>query len=113
MRAGGLDRRMVVQQRSTSKDAVGGQLTTWPDVVTIDARIRALSGRELELAKTIATEITHEIATRYQPIFADPKVSAAYRLTYNGRIFNIHDAQNTDERDREIVFKASEGLNDG
>ena len=113
LRAGQLRKRVLVQSRSSSPDAIGGQSTTWADLKTIWAEVTALSGRELMLAQTIAAEVTHEINCRYDPVFADPRTVAAYRIVYNGRRFNIHGVQNEDERNRRITLQASEGLNDG
>jgi SPP1 family predicted phage head-tail adaptor len=113
IRAGQLRKRALVQQRSSALDAFGGQLVTWTDLKTIWCEILELSGRELYLAQTIAAEVTHQVNCRYDPIFALPKVVATYRLSYKGRIFNVHGCTNEGERDRAITLSASEGLNDG
>ena len=40
-------------------------------------------------------------------------VLATMRIVYGSRIFNIHDSENMEERNRIIVLSASEGMNDG
>ncbi|NBO83693.1 MAG: head-tail adaptor protein, partial [Betaproteobacteria bacterium] len=68
---------------------------------------------ELENARRIASEVSHQILVRYQPLLADSKVVAGYRALYKGRIFNIHASMNEDERNTVLTLLASEGMDDG
>jgi SPP1 family predicted phage head-tail adaptor len=111
--AGVLNRRITIQERLSAQDSFGAQSTAWTDVVTLWAWIDALSGGELLRAQSIATQVSHQITLRYQPLFANPKTVAAYRAIYRGRIFNIHASMNLDESDSRVVLLASEGLNNG
>jgi SPP1 family predicted phage head-tail adaptor len=113
VRAGQLARRLLIQSRSSSQDTFGGQQLVWTDLITVWADIQPLSGRELESAQRMASEISHQITVRYQPIFADTRVVAGYRALYKGRIFNIHASMNEDEKNAVITLLASEGLDDG
>lgn len=113
IRAGILRRRLTVQQRTTAQDSSGGQLTTWSDVATVWGDIQPLTGRELVTAQAVSTEVSHQITIRWQPAFASPKSVAAMRVSYAGRLFNIHAAINEDERNRTLTLMASEGTNDG
>lgn len=113
MRIGALGQRITLQQRSLAQDATGGQLTTWTDVATVWAEVMPLSGRELIAAQAVASETSHQITLRWQPVFADPKTITAMRVVYHGRHFNIGAAINEDERNRTLVLLVSEGVNDG
>lgn len=113
IRAGQLTRRIRIQQRSVAQDSFGEPLSQWTDLVTLWAEIQPLSGRELEVAQRISSEVTHQILVRYQSIFADTRTVAAYRAVYKGRIFDIHASLNEDERNIRITLLASEGLNEG
>jgi SPP1 family predicted phage head-tail adaptor len=113
MRSGDLRKRVTFQLRGTSTDTFGQQTTTWTDLLTTWADIQALSARELFAAQAVQSEVTHSITTRYRPEFALPKQVAAMRILYAGRIFNLAGAVNTDERNREIVIQATEGLDNG
>ncbi len=113
VRAGQLARRLRIQTRASTQDTFGGQQWIWTDLITIWADIQPLSGRELESAQHMASEISHQITVRYQPIFADTRVVAGYRALYKGRIFNIHASMNEDEKNAVITLLASEGLDDG
>jgi len=77
------------------------------------ADIQPLSGRELENARRMASEISHQITLRYQTLFTDTRAVATYRARYKGRVFNLHAALNEDEANVLITLLASEGLNDG
>ena len=113
LRAGQLSRRLRLQSRSASQDSFGGQNLVWSDVATVWAEIRPITGRELENARRIASEVSHQILVRYQPLLADSKVVAGYRALYKGRIFNIHASMNEDERNTVLTLLASEGMDDG
>lgn len=113
VRAGQLSRRLRIQSRSTAQDTFGQAQLIWADVATVWADIQPLTGRELESAQRMASEVSHQITVRFAPIFADTRVVAGYRAVYKGRVFNIHACMNEDERNTVVTLLASEGLNDG
>jgi SPP1 family predicted phage head-tail adaptor len=117
IRSGQLTRRIRIQRRSTVQDSFGGPALTWIDVASVWAGIEPLTGRELESAQRMASEVSHQITVRYQALFADPREVAGYRILfpsqYRARIFNIHAAINEEERNAVITLLASEGLDDG
>ena len=113
IRAGQLNRRITLQRQSNVQDSYGGPVRTWLNVATIWADIQPLTGRELESAQRMASEVSHQIVVRYQAIFADTRQVAGYRALYRSRIFNIHAALNEDESNVLVTLLASEGLDDG
>ena len=113
LRAGQLNRRVTLQRPSNAQDSFGAVQSTWIDVATVWADIQPLSGRELENARRMASEISHQITLRYQTLFTDTRAVAAYRARYKGRVFNLHAALNEDEANVLITLLASEGVNDG
>ncbi len=113
VRAGQLSRRLRIQQRSTVQNTFGEPQLTWTDVATVWADIQPLTGRELESAQRMASEVSHQITVRFQPLFSDTRVVACYRGLYKARIFNIQACMNEDERNAVVTLLASEGLNDG
>lgn len=117
MRAGDLRRRITIQLKGTAADTFGQASTSWTDFLTCWAAISPLSGRELVTAQAINAEITHQISIRYLESLANPMQVAAMRIVYqNGgvtRYFNVLSSQNVDERNRELLLSASEGLNLG
>lgn len=113
LRTGSLNRRVRLQARVTTQDAFGEPTQTWNTIATVWAAIEPLSGRELELAQKIASEVTHKITVRYQAAFTDTRVMASYRALYRSRIFNIQAVLNEEEANVMLHLMASEGLNEG
>ena len=113
LRAGQLNRRITLQRQSNVQDSYGGPVCTWLNVATIWADIQPLTGRELESAQRMASEISHQITVRYQSTLTDIRVVSGYRALYKARIFNIHAALNEDENNVLVTLLASEGLDDG
>ena len=113
LRAGQLTRRLCIQRRSTVQNSVGEPQLSWTDVATVWADIEPLTGRELESAQRMVSEVSHQIMVRYQPMFADTQLLASYRGLYKGRVFNLQACWNQDERNAVVTLLASEGLNDG
>lgn len=112
-RAGALNRRVTLQQRSTSQDSYGEPALTWTDLVTVWAAIEPLSGRELELAQKVASEVTHRMSLRYQSTLTDPKAVATLRARYHTRVFDIHAVMNEEEANVLLHLLVSEGVNEG
>ena len=83
---GTLDRRIIIQTRSTSADAYGSPVETWADTVTVWAGVeypKTGSGEQYYDAVAIAT--TAVIFTiRYRAV--DP---ATNRIEYNGEVYDI------------------------
>lgn len=108
IRAGELDRRVVLQQRSSSKDTYGQQVMTWTDVATLWANIRPLSGREMLTAGAINSELSHVVTIRYRS-----GVTPAMRLTYGGQVFNILSVIDPEMAHVSLELQCSVGLNQG
>jgi SPP1 family predicted phage head-tail adaptor len=113
MRAADLRHRVSIQQRSVEQDSFGGQSDVWTEVLTVWAHIQPLNGRELMAAQAVQSETTHSITLRYNTPFSRPADVTKLRIVWNGRVFNIGASINEDERNRQVVLSAVEGLNDG
>ncbi|NBT83236.1 MAG: head-tail adaptor protein [Betaproteobacteria bacterium] len=62
--AGQLNRRVLIQQPTTVKDALGAPTQVWADVAAVWADIAPISGREARIADRIASEVSHQITVR-------------------------------------------------
>jgi SPP1 family predicted phage head-tail adaptor len=113
VRGGELNRLVSIQRRGTTRDEFGQQVTTWAEVKKVYAFIEPLAGNERIAAMSVSTDVSHRITVRYDAIFADPRVVAAYRVVYGARTFNIQTSMNLDEANRTIELLAAEGMNDG
>lgn len=108
--AGDLNCRIKIQTPITGLDPYGSLVPGWHDLMTIWASIEPLTGRELESARQLLSEVTHQITVRYNPALTDTRKVAGYRAIYKERIFNIHATFNENENNVLITLLASEGL---
>lgn len=108
MRVSDLRRQVKIQQRASGVDTLGQPIPTWTDFCTSWAGIQPLSGRELEMAQAIHTEVNHMVTLRYRS-----GITAAMRVLYQGRIFNIQSVMDVDTRHKTLQIMCSEGLNNG
>jgi SPP1 family predicted phage head-tail adaptor len=108
LRAGELDRRIKLQQRSATKTDTGTEVQTWTDVATVWANIQPLSGRELIAAAAVEAETTHMIVIRYRQ-----GVTARMRAVYGSRIFNITAVVEPQMAHVSLELLCTEGLNEG
>ena len=113
MRAGNLRKRLNLQRRSSAQDAFGQQLTTWSTILSTWGKIEPVSGAQLERARSIYNQTSHQVTVRWRQLLSDIKVVGSYRISYAGRIFDVGASLNTDERNREVVLYCSEGTNEG
>jgi SPP1 family predicted phage head-tail adaptor len=105
VRAGLLDKRVVIEAPPTSQDTFGGPTGTWTTVATRWASIVPLQGREYHEARQHAAAVDHRITLRYLPGIA-PK----QRVRYGARLFDIEAVINVDEAGRELQLMAKERL---
>jgi SPP1 family predicted phage head-tail adaptor len=105
--------QVQVQAPDPNKDALGATSRNWKTLFTTTVSITPLGGRELMAAQAIHAEATHRIDGAYRAEWSNPVRAARYRIKFRDRLFNIHDVQNVNERNRDVVLIVSEGLNDG
>lgn len=111
IRAGDLRHLVSVQRRDEATDSFGQQAISWVELKEVYAQIEGLSMREMVAAKSVASEVTHQITVRYDDeLWADPRQAAKYRIVYAERYFDLHGTINEDERNRTITLLASESL---
>ena len=85
MRAGRLDKRIVIQTRTASQDSTTGETTyTWADAVTVWAAMDELRGREYFAARQVQADIGVKFTIRYRS-----DVTVLNRISYDGRIYDI------------------------
>lgn len=108
MQAGLLRQKVRLQRRSDSIDEVGGQSSAWVDVAEMFVRIEPTDGKEYLVGGAIRDVGTHTIYAWFSP-----DVKAEMRFLYGDRVFNLIQVSNVDERDRELLISANEGLNQG
>lgn len=84
MRPGLLNSRVVVQQQSTTQDALGQPLNTWSTFATVWADVRHTSGIEAIKDSAIASVVRASIRMRYRG-----DLTAAMRVIHGSTTYNI------------------------
>lgn len=108
MRAGTLDKRVILQSPAGSRDAVGERTTTWTTVATVWGSINPISARDLIAAGQTQTEITHRVRVRYSSALA--ALDSSWRVMFGSRIFVVLTVRNIEEGNKEFELLCSEGL---
>jgi SPP1 family predicted phage head-tail adaptor len=117
MQIGKLDKRIRLQNRSSTLDDYGQPVNTWSNLATVWANIKPLTGREKAQMQMVDSILTHRVTIRYRVDFMPPTTVDAYRIAYETpsgtRIFNITAAQDVDEARQHIQFDCQEGSQTG
>lgn len=94
---GKLKHRIKIQQSVQSTDNLGGGPASWSTISggTAWASVEPLSGRELYHAQQLSSRVTHRIVIRYLA-----GVTAAMRVLFGSRTFEIKSVMNQGERGR-------------
>lgn len=108
--AGAFRHQIKIEQRSTSFDSSGQQLTTWSPLLTTWGKIDPSSGSEQQTAGESRAVISHIVTMRHQAAFDDPRVAAKCRVYFKGRYLDIVSCRNLEERNRFDVLECVEGL---
>lgn len=83
--AGRMRHRVILQAKSVTRDAVGGEVVTWVDQATVWADVQALSGRALIAAQQASSEVTAAIHVRHR---AD--IQPDWRIKHGTDLYAIH-----------------------
>ncbi len=105
MPAGRLRHRVRIEQPVLTPDGMGGSTKAWQELATVWAEIVAISSGEAVLAGKLTPRIARRFRLRYR---AD--ITAAMRLVYEGRVFNILSVINENEADAMLEILAEEGV---
>lgn len=84
MRAGKLDRRIVLQTATYAANAVGEMVPTWSTLDTVWAEVVSLRGREYFAAAQVAEEEQLIFRIRHRT-----DVTLECRITYNNETYSI------------------------
>lgn len=84
MRTGTLNSRVVVEQQSTTQDALGQPVLTWSTFATLWANIKHTSGIETIKADALTTVTKVSIQVRYRT-----DIKAAMRVVHGTDVYNI------------------------
>lgn len=100
-----LQKRLVFQTMIKTDDGQGGSTTSWLDSFTVWGAIEAWRGREFWFGERLKTAFTHRIIIRYKT-----GVTSDMRISYDGRLFQIHSIKIEDEKKFFLHLDVEEGV---
>lgn len=111
MRAGQLNKLLVLESKQSTQGNDGGEVTAWVPVATVWASIEPIGGREAMRANQIVADTETRIKIRWSSQVA--AVNATWRAVHDGVIYNIKRVANIKTANREIELMCESGLNNG
>ncbi len=108
VRIGELRHRLSIQVESATSDGGGGMSDPWADPVTVATvwgKIEPLTGGERLHALQIEGRLSHRIVIRHRS-----GITAAMRVVFGARAFNIRAVIDVDERGRFLELLCDEGV---
>jgi SPP1 family predicted phage head-tail adaptor len=84
MNPGKLNRRVIIQSRTKTRDATGSTVSTWADESTVWAEAVTHKSSEAEIVDSDRTQQTRQFRIRHRTI-----TSEDHRILYQSQFFNI------------------------
>jgi len=109
--AGKLRHRLLLDEPIATQDDTGSEVINWSAFGTVWASVEPLRGREQLIANQALAPLDTRIRIRWSP--AVNMITAKWRGTHQGIIYNFKSISQTDMGHREIEIMAQSGLNDG
>jgi len=104
--AGTMRHLVEIQEMQTIKDGSGSNVITWIKVVDVRASINPVTGNEMFMNAQLQNEVTHKIGMRYRAL------SPKNRIVFNGRIFDVVNSLNFQEKNVNLIVLAKEVFTD-
>jgi SPP1 family predicted phage head-tail adaptor len=101
--AGELRHRIIIQDYTETLGDIGNPVKTWTDTTTRWGKILPVSSREIIEGRQVEGRATHRVVLRYYD-----GLTRKSRLKYDGRLFNIEDIINIEERNKVHLIVATE-----
>lgn len=108
MRAGRLRHLVCVQTPVEVPNEFGEPIKQWQPLCSGWASIEPLRGSEKFSAMQVASEVDSRIVMRWTP--GAEKITTKDRVVFGGKIYDIKDVLNIDERNRELHIMARRHL---
>ncbi len=105
----GLRRHLLtLEQRSNTLDDFGEDAPTYTTLTTAFGSVEAVTSRERFDSQQVQAEVSHRITIGYAPLAAT--LTAADRITFGSRVFDVVTPMDKDGRQRELQILALEHL---
>lgn len=104
---GKLDRRIVIEARTLTQDAAGGNVETWATLISCWAQKVDERGQESEIADSDRAENATMWRVRYKSALIGVSAASGYRITYKGETFDITHAKEEGRQDTHLLSTIS------
>lgn len=108
MDIGQLRHQVTIERPAETRGQMGSQKKAWAPICQTWARVQPLSGRALEVAQALHSEVTVKITMRFR---AD--VDGTCRVTYRGQVYAVQYVLNPEEANRELQLYCTVGTSEG
>lgn len=108
MKAGTLRHRITIQERTETRDAIGGFSETWATLsgnASVPAAIWPIKSAEALDAQKLENQVTHRIRIRYRS-----GITTKHRIVFGSRTFQIVSLMNPDERNIMLDMLTTEDI---
>lgn len=103
LRAGDLNRRITIQEKTATADSTGQMIESWADLGTIWTAVIMSGGKEFYAAQKLRADVTAVFKVRFTRA-----ITPVNRIIYDGRTFEILSANDPDGMRRELHISAKE-----
>lgn len=110
MRPPVLNRALVLEQRVSTPDALGGYSESWVALGTLWANVAAGTGRDLPGEEVTFSSVPFRITVRAAPVGSDARPRPNQRLRDGTRIFRIIAVAERNEAGRHLICFAREEI---
>ena len=107
--AGKLNKRVELQSKTVTRDAMGGESITWTTQATVWAEVAALSGRALIAAQQAQSEVSARIIVRKA---ASAGIADDWRVKHGADVYTLHAIIPSDDG-VDYNLQVSRGLKNG
>lgn len=111
MRAGGIPRRLWIDEPVVTQDETGGEVVTWTPIGPLWASIEPVRGREALIAGANLAIMDTKIRMRWSPQ-AD-RITSKWRARYGDTIYDIVSVAHLKTARREIELMCKSGASEG
>lgn len=111
MRSGKLDRRVRIEQLSTTKNGVGEEIQTWSELSTIWAERSPQGVVQKFNTQQQYAEVDAVFKTRWYP-WSDTLDPIKHRLKYRDRIYDIQGTEEIGRRDGLMILTKARADNE-
>lgn len=87
LEAGKLSERIAIEEKSVTRDALGGEVVTWTTYATRWAEVAPIRGREYVALRAAQSDVVIRFRLRHLS-----GVNPAMRVSWNGGTYNIVEA---------------------